>query len=115
MDITIKFCVAFCVGLFGGIAADQWLHTAPWGVLIGILVGFGLSGGVIIQCIIQEKKRLAEADPIVIKPHHGKKAPLSTHAMGGGTLLSIDDLHQETHPADTDPDLVDTWLDNDDD
>lgn len=114
MDITIQFCVAFCVGLFGGIAVDQWLHTSPWGVMIGGAIGLILSVGVIVQCIIREKARLANADPIVIKPRPGRRKPDNKpNDTPGGALLTIDDLHpnHDPHPADDDPDLNDTWLD----
>ena len=33
----------FFVGLALGLVADGVLHTAPWGIITGVLLGFGLS------------------------------------------------------------------------
>ena len=43
---NMAFCVAVnaAVGLFLGKAADNWLGSSPWGVVLGIL--FGIIAGV---------------------------------------------------------------------
>jgi ATP synthase protein I len=31
------------VGVVLGLAIDGWLHVAPWGIISGVLIGFGVS------------------------------------------------------------------------
>lgn len=38
--IGIELVVGVCIGTGGGYALDRWLHTAPWLMILGLLVGF---------------------------------------------------------------------------
>ena len=42
--IPTLLVVAPLVGFLFGKAADRWLHTAPWGIPIGVLMGFVAAG-----------------------------------------------------------------------
>lgn len=38
--IGIELVVGVCIGAGGGFALDRWLHTAPWLMIVGLLLGF---------------------------------------------------------------------------
>ncbi len=38
--IGIELVVGVCIGTGGGYALDRWLGTAPWLMIVGLLVGF---------------------------------------------------------------------------
>ncbi|WP_419814692.1 AtpZ/AtpI family protein [Glacieibacterium sp.] len=38
--IGIELVVGVCIGTGGGYALDRWLHTAPWLMIVGLIVGF---------------------------------------------------------------------------
>ena len=39
--IGIELVAALVVGVAVGLLFDRWLDTAPWGLLVGLLLGFG--------------------------------------------------------------------------
>jgi ATP synthase protein I len=38
--IGIELVVGVCIGAGGGFALDRWLHSAPWLMMVGLIVGF---------------------------------------------------------------------------
>lgn len=49
------------VGAAGGWAADTWLHTSPWGVVVGTLVGIGAGfAGLMAGLAEAERKKKAK-------------------------------------------------------
>ena len=38
--IGIELVVGVCLGTGAGFALDRWLHTAPWLMIVGLLIGF---------------------------------------------------------------------------
>jgi ATP synthase protein I len=38
--IGIELVVGVCIGTGGGYALDRWLHTAPWFMIVGLIIGF---------------------------------------------------------------------------
>jgi ATP synthase protein I len=40
-DLGIRLGISVIVGLGGGLALDNWLHTLPLFTLIGVVVGIG--------------------------------------------------------------------------
>lgn len=42
MSAAYGLIVALIVGLLGGLGVDRYFHTSPWGLLLGILLGFAV-------------------------------------------------------------------------
>jgi F0F1-type ATP synthase assembly protein I len=55
---SLGFEVAAAIGLgaFGGWAVDQRLHSAPWGVIVGVLVGVAAGMYLLIKQAIDINK-----------------------------------------------------------
>ncbi len=40
LRIGIELVVGVAIGTGGGFALDRWLHTAPWLMILGLIIGF---------------------------------------------------------------------------
>ena len=55
--VGVQLGAAVLVGLGLGLLLDRWLHTPPWFLLIGLLLGI-LSGGYsVVRMVLKEIKR----------------------------------------------------------
>ena len=55
--LGMEFAVAVALGVCGGYYFDRKMGSAPWGTLVGVLVGFALG----MYIVIKEAKRLEKA------------------------------------------------------
>ena len=45
----VEFAAAVGLLAFAGYGVDRWLDTAPWGLIVGVLVGFGFGMFLLIR------------------------------------------------------------------
>ena len=61
IGITMGMCLVIGVG-GGWLVQKQWPNTAPWGVLVGILLGLGAGFREMIRVLMQASKESEETD-----------------------------------------------------
>ena len=49
LGTTIAICVT--LGVVGGIYADAWWGTSPWGLLVGLLLGSAIAVMSVVQLV----------------------------------------------------------------
>jgi F0F1-type ATP synthase assembly protein I len=62
MGLGLQFVVAILLCLYGGMWLDAKLHTAPWIMLIGALLGASAGFYSMFRVLMSEDKRMDEAD-----------------------------------------------------
>ncbi len=59
-NMAIEMGVLICVGVFGGKALDQWLHTSPLFIIVCSLMGIFISLYVMIKTLVRSEKSLKD-------------------------------------------------------
>lgn len=56
-NLGVEMLVAVLIGSFGGYLLDRWLHTRPWLMLVGFVLGAAAGFRNIFRLIGSEDKR----------------------------------------------------------
>lgn len=62
MGLGLQFVVVILVALYAGMWLDTRLHTAPWFLLAGVLVGASLGIWSMYRAMIAEDRRIDDAE-----------------------------------------------------
>lgn len=62
MGLGLQFVVAILLALYAGMWLDAKLHTAPWFMLIGALLGAGAGFYSMFRVVMSQEKRMDEED-----------------------------------------------------
>ena len=56
-NLGIEMLVAVLIGAFGGHLLDRWLHTRPWFMLVGFVLGSAAGFRNIFRLMTSEEKK----------------------------------------------------------
>lgn len=56
-NIGIEMLVAVLLGTFGGYLLDRWLHTRPWLMIVGFVLGAAAGFRNIFRLMVSEEKK----------------------------------------------------------
>ena len=59
-NLGVEMLVAVLIGTFGGLLLDRWLHTKPWLLLVGFVLGSAAGFKNIFSLIASERKKEKE-------------------------------------------------------
>lgn len=62
MGLGLQFVIAILLCLYAGMWLDSKLHTAPWLMLIGALIGAGAGFYSMFRVLMSEEKRMDDED-----------------------------------------------------
>ncbi len=60
-SVGIELAVAICIGYFGGRWFEQRFDWAPWGSLLGLLIGIGAGANTLVR-VARDVSREADDD-----------------------------------------------------
>ena len=63
-SLGLEFATAVALGVTGGFFADRYFGTKPWGIVLGVLLGFALGMYIVVKeahRLIQQKQNGKES------------------------------------------------------
>ena len=59
-NLGVEMLVAVLMGAFGGYLLDRWLHTSPWLLIVGFILGSAAGFRNIFRLMTSEEKKEEE-------------------------------------------------------